>query len=122
MPNETYVARSELNLESKLEAAIGQAHKLITVTGSTKSGKTVLVNRISPRPTSVWVDCGAVSNEDDFWSTILHRISGFTAVEGESSVSSAKQAGAEASVEGEIPLTATGRGALRGSFRQRWLP
>jgi hypothetical protein len=77
MPNITYIPRNELELEAQLQEAVESQHKLITVTGQTKSGKTVLVNRVLPRSNAdenIWVDGGAIDNEDDFWTTLLENL------------------------------------------------
>jgi hypothetical protein len=76
MPTLTYVSRSERNLEEQLQAANDNLCKLVTVTGSTKSGKTVLTNRVFPRSSSVWIDGGTVKEEEDLWNFILEQIGG----------------------------------------------
>ena len=96
MPTLTYVPRSDKNLEEQLKAANDNLCKLVTVTGSTKSGKTVLTNRVFPRTSSVWIDGGTVKNEEDLWNFILGQIGGYS----ESSAS--KESGTAASFSGEI--------------------
>ena len=82
MPNYTYVVRRSRELQEKLESAQDNLCKLITLTGSTKSGKTVLVNKVYPRNGSnIWIDGGTVRTEDDFWQIVLERIQGFTTYE-----------------------------------------
>jgi hypothetical protein len=63
MPTLTYVPRAEHNLEARLAEAKDNLCKLVTVTGSTKSGKTVLTNKVFPRSSSVWIDGGTVKEE-----------------------------------------------------------
>jgi hypothetical protein len=46
----------------------------VTVTGHTKSGKTVLVRKVLPRTDAVWIDGGAVGEENDFWTTIIDQL------------------------------------------------
>jgi hypothetical protein len=96
MPTLTYVPRSDRNLEEHLRAANDNLCKLVTVTGSTKSGKTVLTNRVFPRTSSVWIDGGTVKNEDDLWNFILDQIGGYS----ESSAS--KESETTASFTGEV--------------------
>lgn len=99
MPKLTYVARDAIQLEASLRQAVENLHKLITVTGQTKSGKTVLVNTVLPRSAigeNIWIDGGSVASEDDFWTSILHELGEATTLEdGDSSTS-------ERSVEGEV--------------------
>ena len=59
-------------------------HKLITITGQTKSGKTVLVNKVLPRSDvgkNIWIDGGSVSAEDDLWTLILDELGEATSIE-----------------------------------------
>ena len=66
MPQHTYVARTERELETKLRGVADNLCKLATLTGSTKSGKTVLANRVFPRTTgeNIWIDGGTVKTEN----------------------------------------------------------
>lgn len=99
MPSLTYVPREAIKLEASLREAVENLHKLITVTGQTKSGKTVLVNTVLPRSDTglnIWIDGGSISSEDDFWTTILHDLGEATTIEENSGTSSTK------SVDGEV--------------------
>lgn len=103
MPQHTYVSRSKLDLEKKLESVIDNLCKLVTLTGSTKSGKTVLTTKVFPREAdgNIWVDGGAVTNESDFWAIILEQIHGYT--------------GAEVSNGSEFEIGATAQAEAQGS-------
>jgi nicotinamide riboside kinase len=47
-----------------LAEAKGNLCKLVTLTGPTKSGKTVLARRVFPRDQVVWLDGGPINSED----------------------------------------------------------
>lgn len=79
-PRHTYNPRLSLNLETQLQQIHCNLCKLVTVTGHTKSGKTVLVEKIIPRNSSVWVDGGSVGEENDFWENILSQLNLFDTV------------------------------------------
>src|SRR5215210_4326691 len=79
-PEHTYVARTQLQLEPKLRAASDNLCKLVTVTGPTKCGKSVLTQKIYPRDQNVWIDGGSVDQEDDFWGQIVDQLELFTQV------------------------------------------
>lgn len=80
LPQYTYVPREARNLERRLAAAKDNLCKLVTLTGTTKSGKTVLASRVFPKSDAIWIDGGTVSEEDDLWNFILEEISGYTEV------------------------------------------
>ena len=80
MPLYTYIPRTARNLEERLRATSENLCKLVTLTGMTKSGKTVLAGRIFPKEQAIWVDGGTESAEDDLWNYILASLDGFTDV------------------------------------------
>jgi hypothetical protein len=82
-PRQTYNPRADLELESKLRESKENLCKLVTVTGQTKSGKTVLARSVLPREECVWVDGGIVSAEDDFWQVVLEQLDLFQGTEEE---------------------------------------
>jgi hypothetical protein len=108
IPTLTYVPRSDRNLEEQLKAANDNLCKLVTVTGSTKSGKTVLTNRVFPRTSSVWINGGTVKEEEDLWNFILEQTGGYS----ESSASKESETTAilsgEISASGQLPLILKG--------------
>lgn len=66
-PEHTYVARTDLQLEPRIRAASDNLCKLVTVTGPTKCGKSVVTQKIYTRDQHVWIDGGSVDQEEDFW-------------------------------------------------------
>lgn len=72
MPHLTYVKRLNGDLEQQLTLIKEGNNKMVVVTGPTKTGKTVLVKRVfPPEEGCVWIDGGAVRDENDFWLSIL---------------------------------------------------
>lgn len=74
LPKLTYNPRKELELEERLNDAKDNLCKLVMMTGSTKSGKTVLTNNVFPREKSIWFDGGSYSNDNDFWIDIAEQL------------------------------------------------
>lgn len=74
LPTVTYNPRTHLDLEAKLIDYINTGYKLISVTGPTKSGKTVLCTKLLPQESCVFLSGGAISNENDFWESILNEL------------------------------------------------
>jgi hypothetical protein len=79
MPELTYVVRKQHGLEERLARVTDNLCKLVSVTGTTKSGKTVLANMVFPRTSPrVLINGGSIGREDDFWNSILSQIGGYT--------------------------------------------
>lgn len=69
-PTVTYISRTEKQLEKRVASAKDNLSKLVVVTGATKSGKTVLVDKVFPQDKSIWIDGGVVADEKSFWELI----------------------------------------------------
>ena len=116
MPQHTYVARSERNLENRLRLVADNLCKLVTVTGATKSGKTVLTNKVFPRNNNLWVDGGAIGEENDLWNYILEGLRGYTDLELEQAKESTSTIGGEIEGEAGLPLVAKAKGKIDAEF------
>lgn len=110
MPQHTYVSRTQRKLEQQLGGVADNLCKLAALTGSTKSGKTVLVNKIYPRTTgeNIWIDGGTIKSENDLWSQILAELGGFTSNESSDSSESSQGLSGELSGQLKIPFIAGG--------------
>lgn len=104
MPEFTFVPREDSRLKTRLESAKYKLCKLITFTGDTKSGKTVLARRVYPRSEVVWIDGGEIKSEADIWALIVEQLNGWTK---RSSTSSAKTANGR-----QLELGLDGRGTV----------
>lgn len=118
MPEHTYVSRSEHRLEERLNSANEGLCKLVTVTGTTKSGKTVLASKIFPRKDCVWVDGGAVGEENDLWNFILDGISGHTLFSDEGTDSATLSMGGKVAGEVGVPLIGKLGGGMESQLRK----
>lgn len=76
-PRHTYNPRTALQLEDRLREVKENLCKLVTITGQTKSGKTVLTRRVLPQEDAIWIDGGTVAAEDDFWQVINDQLNLF---------------------------------------------
>jgi hypothetical protein len=110
-PRHTYNPRIELQLEQKLSESKDNLCKLVTVTGQTKSGKTVLARQIFPPEDSVWIDGGAISTEDDFWQIIIEQLELFQVKEKEISRDVGNKISAKGTAEANLFL-AKGSGEI----------
>ena len=103
LPDITYVYRDRLKLEQKLERALAKPHHFTSITGTSKSGKTVLLRNLLERKNFVGVDGGQVKDVKSLWLTVADRLaqpsSITTIVEG----SSGTQKTAKFGVSAKIP-------------------
>lgn len=116
-PRHTYNPRVELQLEEKLSEVKDNLCKLVTVTGQTKSGKTVLTRKILPQEDSIWVDGGVVSQEDDFWGVIIEQLQLFQSIEEEKKNETTYQIGGKATAGANF-FVAKGSGELSAEFQK----
>ena len=70
-PKYTYQERAAYGIEGKLKDALDRLNKFIAVAGPTKSGKTVLVQKMVPEEKSIWIEGGHVNAVDDLWAHVL---------------------------------------------------
>lgn len=70
LPTYTYVSREHLNLERQLKRAIAKPHSFASVTGTSKSGKTVLCRATLAERQFVWLESGQIGSVDDFWNRL----------------------------------------------------
>lgn len=76
-PTYTYNPRESRQLEDSIKEAC-HSYKLLAVTGPTKSGKTVLVDKVFPHTENLWIDGGSISTEDNFWELVISALDGYT--------------------------------------------
>ena len=77
-PTITYNPRKELGLEDKLIDYLETGFKILSMTGPTKSGKTVLVRSKLNLENSCWISGGQIGSLNDFWDNIIEKYEGFT--------------------------------------------
>lgn len=70
-PTETFVDRKNDDPEVLLRRALSHQGALISLTGQTKSGKTVVCRRLLPLAENVWLDGGSIKNERMFWQQVV---------------------------------------------------
>jgi hypothetical protein len=104
-PTYTYVERSAEHIELKLARAIATPNQIVSLSGPTKTGKTVLCRRVLGKRQFVWIDGGQVKSGDDFWSRVAYVLN----LPDSSENTTASETKAE--VGGSIPLVLTANGS-----------
>src|SRR3712207_3522466 len=74
VPRETYNPRQSRNIEESLERFLEDQGKALTVYGSSKSGKTSLVDRMAPEGSCPWIQGQDIGSVDDFWRQLASRL------------------------------------------------
>ncbi len=90
IPTITYISRFDNDIEEDIKEA-RESSRFTVVTGATKTGKTVLVDRFFPNKEHVWIDCGQIDNENDLWLNILSSLEGSTSTQEEEIISSSME-------------------------------
>ncbi|AZL67425.1 ATP-binding protein [Pseudomonas oryziphila] len=121
MPKHTYVNRAGRELEKRLQKVTRNLCKLVTLTGPTKSGKTVLTNKLFPRSAEecIWIDGGSIGKEDDFWHCIIDATDSYTNHEVSESEEDGSTINGDASLELSIPFISKGQGKLGASVTDK---
>jgi CBS domain-containing protein len=69
LPRVTYNPREALQLEQRVRDYLDERHKLLSLSGPTKSGKTVLLRTVLPP--AVWISGGSIETSNDFWGSLV---------------------------------------------------
>lgn len=73
-PTVTYVDRVQHELEKRVSRALARGYSIVSITGPTKCGKTVLCRRVIGTDSAIWVEGGLVKDENDFWMHVGSQI------------------------------------------------
>lgn len=77
-PVHTYNPRNQLELEKQFADYLDSGYKLLSLTGPTKSGKTVLCLQLISKEQGIWISGGDIREENDFWLAIVHKLELYT--------------------------------------------
>jgi hypothetical protein len=71
VPSFTYVERASRNLEQRLHEAFAVPKMVISLSGPSKSGKTVLMNKVIDRDNLIPLTGSTIRSPDELWSHAL---------------------------------------------------
>jgi hypothetical protein len=95
LPAHTYNARDEFALEQSLNDYIEEAGSILTLSGPTKTGKTVLLRTVLDEP--IWLDGQGLSSPEELWRRVGDELGIF--LEEEVSHDTAETGGVDGGVE-----------------------
>jgi hypothetical protein len=79
-PTITYNPRDDRHLEREVRSYVGQPGKALSVSGPTKSGKTVLIDRLLPPDRAIWIQGSDLDAIASFWRAIVDGVDAFDQV------------------------------------------
>ncbi|MEZ5920273.1 MAG: hypothetical protein R3C60_02870 [Parvularculaceae bacterium] len=114
-PTITYVDRQEEHVERSFARAIATPNQIVSLSGPSKTGKTVLCRKVLSNREYVWVDGGQISDATSFWNAVCAELS--MPSETETTRSNETELG----LEGKVPLVATAKGSqlFASSFTEK---
>lgn len=117
IPTHTYVDRSHLRLEEKLTDNLAVSNLIVSLSGPSKSGKTVLARKVISPDLLIYVSGAGVKGPNDLWEQVLQWMGTPIAVATSVTTTTGVQATAKVGAELAIPIIAKGKaeGELGGS-------
>ena len=115
-PTKTYVERSDRDYEQRLKDMLDIPGQIVSISGPSKSGKTVLVERVLGRDNLLTVTGANVREAEDVWSRILDQLDHPTTQSITDGTSGTAGGGAEAGGTAGIPLLSQATAKLMTSF------
>lgn len=98
MPDVTYNPRTDHDVEGAIRRYLENQGAALTVSGPTKSGKTVVVERVLPRDEALWVPGGDLASVDDLWQRVIEFLDLYDQVAWTSGSSDGETAGVSATI------------------------
>lgn len=98
MPDVTYNPRPEHDVEGAIRRYLENQGAALTVSGPTKSGKTVVVEKVLPRDEALWVPGGDLASVDDLWRRVIEFLDLYDQVQWTSGSTDGQNAGVAATI------------------------
>ena len=117
LPTITYNPRDDHRLEGDVRDYRDQGGKALCVSGPSKSGKTVLIERLFSKNSAIWVEGSDLTSIDAFWRRLADGLQAFDqlTLRGEHGEGRSTELGGEVGLKG---LKGTGRTSKSSSSAQ----
>lgn len=119
-PTITYVGRDDLNLEKNLKSRLEIPKMVVSISGPSKSGKTVLIKKVLNGDFIIPVIGSGIEAPEDLWARALQWMETPTSVTTTKSTESQFSGGAKGGGEASIPLIAQGKGEVHVGATKSW--
>ncbi len=80
-PDVTYNPRDARRLEDEIRHFLRQGGKALSVSGPTKSGKTVLIQRLLPDTQAIWLHGSDIADAQAFWRAVVDWFGAYDTIE-----------------------------------------
>lgn len=114
MPTITYIDRSALGYEERFRNACEIPNMVVSVSGPSKCGKTVLIKKIITDDNLIAVSGSSIRRPEDLWNSVLDWMG--TPISETTTDTSAVAMGAIGGVSGELSLPFVAKGAAQTSL------
>lgn len=119
-PTITYVGREDLKLEATLRQYCELSKMVVSISGPSKSGKTVLIKKVLDENQLIPVIGSGIRSPEDLWGRALQWMGTPTSVTESKSSGSSISGGGKAGGEAGLPLFAKGKAEARIDAGQTW--
>lgn len=119
-PTVTYVGRNDLNLEANLRAYFDLPKMVISVSGPSKSGKTVLISKVVNEDEVIRVIGSGITSAEEIWSRALQWMEAPTKITSTESSGTTISGSAKGGGEIGVPFVAKGKVDVTGSAAKTW--
>jgi hypothetical protein len=109
-PEHTYVRREGEDLEQRLERALATPKVVVSISGPSKSGKTVLVEQQVGKDNLITISGAEVRSGEDLWSRVLGWMDVPASTAEQITTTTGQRVGAEASGKAGVPIIAEASG------------
>ena len=111
-PTVTYVDRAEHKLEKRLREYYETPNMVVSVSGPSKSGKTVLIKKVVPQDCLIPIVGAAITSADNLWDRVLNWMGSPSTISSSSSNGYTITANADVGGKLKIPFVAEGSGKI----------
>lgn len=119
-PTITYVGRDDLRLEERLRSYCELPKMVVSISGPSKSGKTVLIKKVLDDDLIIPVIGAGIHGPEDLWNRALEWMGTPTEVKTTTSAGTKVSGGAKAGGEVGVPLVAKGKAETHGEVGRSW--
>lgn len=112
-PEITYNPRDDRHLETEVMGYLGQLGKALSVSGPTKSGKTVLIERLMPKDEAIWFQGSDLTSVDALWLRVIDWFNLYDVVE----IAETEERGTQGELSGQAGIAGLASVTMTGGAR-----